>query len=171
MLENIAKVKMYPWAQKGIVTTLMFGRMFPILFIMIHYTTVAVWYGEAECSTVDGATFTTYFILVTLLAVIWASLLMWWTTSAYNQWLKIGITVLSGALSGSLFIVWSLLRAKPFKCFTANENLVYVMGPVLFWVVHLLGVGASFFIVQRLKMESMENLTEVKLAQNNTSDL
>jgi len=45
------------------------------------------------------------------------------------------------------------------------------MGPVLFWVVHLLGVGASFFIVQRLKMESMENLTEVKLAQNNTSDI
>ena len=51
--------------------------------------------------------------------------------------------VTSMFLSTFLYVGWSFIRAKPFKCLVDGTSIAYIAGPIVLWLATIITVLAS----------------------------
>lgn len=117
-------------------------RITPILIIMIHYTVLAGWYKDSECTQpIDKTSFYAYWLCTLVMAAAWGFLCQFVIVSkGARNWPWI---VTSTFLSPMLYVGWSFIRARPFKCLVDGSLVAYVGGPIILWLATIATVLAS----------------------------
>jgi hypothetical protein len=68
----------------------------------------------------------------------------------------------NGVLSAGIFITWSFIRGKPFKCFGADGPvLTYVTGPIAFCIVHAVSFFSIVVFLRKFKRGDLDNYVKM----------
>jgi len=102
-------------------------NFYPMLFIAIHYTVVAGWIGDKDCEMLVQKHFSSYFVLMTFLCFFWSIV-----ANVRFKLMPIIWTIYRALLTTGIFISWSLIRAKPFKCWIKSS---YASSALIFWFI------------------------------------
>ena len=75
---------------------------------------------------------------------------------------RIAFCIWNGLLSAGIFISWSFIRGKPFKCFgTEGPVLTYVSGPIAFCVVHAAAFLSIVLLLRKYKRGDLDNYVKI----------
>jgi hypothetical protein len=135
-------------------------RATPILVMMIHYTVLAGWYNDSECAAIKTPSFFAYWVCMIVVAMAWGFFnQMAVRVDGKRNWAWI---VTTSILSGMLFVGWSFIRAKPFKCLVDGTSIAYIAGPIVLWLATVVAVVAStVYVVKFLSTKSVYYMVAV----------
>ncbi len=139
-----------------------FHRILPVPLIMLHYSIVSTWIGRSGCEDTDLKGFMVYWSFMMIFAFFWGLGIHWFVRITGDFTKKILFCVWNGVLSMALFMTWSFIRAKPFKCFDSEGDIAYVFGPPLFWFIHIITAFSVGVFISRHGQRDLENFVQMK---------
>lgn len=142
--------------------TLAFFRIIPFFSIMNHYVILLYWFGKIQDNNqyyricdkdlaVKLEVFLAYW-LPHIVVVYLASLAIHLSIKWHRKLYYVVYSLVAPIFSVFVFVSWCLIREEPFGCYIKDINNVYIYGPMIFVLIHLIVVIICYLFV--LKREN-----------------